>query len=85
MVAGPDRYAGVMGVTVKIWQADFFDNSDDPSPSRSMTIAANSEDEAVEKAAAQIGDASHVEFSRTISVVTTPRGRAKATKRKPER
>jgi hypothetical protein len=48
------------------WKADFFDNWDDASPSRSMTIAADSEDEAVDIAAAQMGDAARVEFTRTL-------------------
>ena len=47
--------------------AYFFDNLDDPSPSRAMIISANSDDEAVKEAAAQMGDAARVEFTRRIS------------------
>jgi len=49
------------------WCVDFFDKWDDASPSRSMIISANSEDEAVDKAAAQMGDAVRIEFTRTFS------------------
>jgi hypothetical protein len=49
------------------WLADFFDGWDDALPSRSVTIYADSEDEAVDKAAAQIGDAARIEFTRTFS------------------
>jgi hypothetical protein len=45
------------------WRVDFFDDWDDVSPSRSMIITANSEDEAVEMAAVHMGDATHVEFT----------------------
>jgi hypothetical protein len=46
------------------WCAKFFDNWDDRVPSRLMIIPANCEDEAVDKAAAHMGDAVHVDFSR---------------------
>ena len=49
------------------WRADFFDGWDDTFPSRSATICADSEDEAVDKAAAQMGDAARIEFIRTCS------------------
>ena len=49
------------------WCVDFFDKWDDASPSRSMIISANSEDEAVDKAAAQMGDAVRIEFTCTFS------------------
>ena len=49
------------------WRADFFDKWDDTSPSRSVIISANSEDEAVDKAATQMGDAARIEFTRTFS------------------
>jgi hypothetical protein len=51
----------------KTWRADFFADPDDTSPSRSVIISADSEDEAVDKAAAQIGDAVRVEFTHVIS------------------
>jgi hypothetical protein len=44
-------------------RADFFDNWDDLAPSCSKIIRAESEDAAIEKAAAQIGNAARVEFS----------------------
>jgi hypothetical protein len=50
-----------------IWRADFFDNWDDTLPSRSVTICADSENEAVDKAAAQLGGAARIEFTRTFS------------------
>jgi hypothetical protein len=53
---------------VKTWRADFFDDTDDALPSRSVIISVDSEDEAVDKAAAQMGDAVRVEFTRVISV-----------------
>jgi hypothetical protein len=49
------------------WRADFFDFWEDTFPSRSATIDADTEDEAVEKAAAQMGDAARIEFIRTYS------------------
>jgi hypothetical protein len=51
----------------KTWRADFFRDPDDTSPSRSVIISADSEDEAVDKAAAQMGDAVRVEFTCVIS------------------
>jgi hypothetical protein len=53
---------------MKTWRADFFDDTDDALPSRSVIISVDSEDEAVDKAAAQMGDAVRVEFTRVISV-----------------
>jgi len=44
------------------WCAGIFDNWDDALPSRSLMISANSEDEAVDRAAAQMGDAARIEF-----------------------
>jgi hypothetical protein len=52
---------------IATWRADFFDDSDDMSPSRSVMIFADSEDDAVAKAAAQMGDAAQVNFIRVIS------------------
>ena len=49
------------------WRVDFFDKWDDATPFRSMIISANSEDEAVDKAAAQVGDAVRIEFTRMFS------------------
>jgi hypothetical protein len=49
------------------WRAYFFDDWDDTSPSHSVIISADSEDAAVAKAAAQMGTAARVEFTRTIS------------------
>ena len=40
----------------KSWRADFFDDTDDTLPSRSVIISADSEDEAVDKAAALMGE-----------------------------
>jgi hypothetical protein len=51
----------------KTWRADFFDDSDHTSPSRSVIIFADSEKEAVAKAAAQMGNAVRVEVIRMIS------------------
>jgi hypothetical protein len=48
------------------WRADFFDYWDDTFPSRSMAIRADSEDEAVDKAAAQMAKAVRIEFTRTF-------------------
>jgi hypothetical protein len=45
-------------------QADFFDDPDHTSPSRSVIISASSEEEVVERAAAQMNDAVRVEFGR---------------------
>jgi hypothetical protein len=47
----------------KTWRADFFRDPDDTSPSRSVIISADSEDEAVDKAAAQMGDAVRIEIT----------------------
>jgi ribosomal protein L20A (L18A) len=44
-------------------RADFFDNWDDSAPSCTKIIRAESEEAAIEKAAAQIGNAARVEFS----------------------
>jgi hypothetical protein len=52
---------------MKTWRADFFDDPDDRSPSRSVIISADNEDEAVEKAVVQMGEAKRVEFSRVVS------------------
>jgi hypothetical protein len=41
-------------ITEATWRADFFDDTDALSPCRSVIIAADSEDEAVAKAAAQM-------------------------------
>ena len=49
------------------WRADFFDSWDDVAPSRSVMISANSEDEAVDQAAAQMGGAARIEFTRSFS------------------
>ena len=49
------------------WRADFFDDTDDLLPSRSVIISADSEDDAVDQATAQMGDAVRVEFTRVIS------------------
>jgi hypothetical protein len=51
---------------MKTWRADFFDDPDDTSPSRSMIIYANSEDDAVEIAVAQMGAAVRIEFTRMV-------------------
>ena len=53
-------------MTVETWRADFFENWDDLAPSRSITIAAESEEEAVEMAAAQMGDAARIEFAPMV-------------------
>jgi hypothetical protein len=50
----------------KTWRADFFDDPEDTSPSRSMIIYANSEDDAAEMAVAQMNDAIRIEFTRII-------------------
>jgi hypothetical protein len=52
---------------MKTWRADFFDDTDDALPSRSMIILADNEDDAVNKAAAQMIDAVCVQFSRVVS------------------
>ena len=49
------------------WCAKFFDDWDDALPSRLMIIAANTEDEAVDKAADQMGGAARIEFARVTS------------------
>jgi len=49
------------------WRADFFDGWDDLLPSRSMMIYADSEEEAVDEAAEQMGYAARVEFTRIFS------------------
>ena len=49
------------------WRADFFDKWDDASPSCSVIISANNEDEAVDKAVTQMDDAVRIEFTRTFS------------------
>ena len=54
-------------LTMKTWRADFFDDLDDRSPSRSVIICADNEDEAVEKAVAQMDETMRVEFSRVVS------------------
>ena len=51
----------------KTWRAEFFDDTDDSLASRSVVISADSEDEAVDKAAALMGDAVRVEFTHVIS------------------
>jgi hypothetical protein len=45
-------------------RADFFDDPDHTSPSRSVIISASSEEDVVERAAAQMNDAVRVEFGR---------------------
>ena len=52
---------------IATWRADFFNDSDDMAPSRSVVIFADSEDDAVAKVAAQMGDAVQVNFIRVIS------------------
>jgi hypothetical protein len=52
----------------KTWCADFFDDTDDILLSRSVIISADSEDEAVDLAIAQMGNAVHIQFTRTISM-----------------
>jgi hypothetical protein len=52
---------------MKTWRADFFNDTDDMLPFRSVVISAESEDEAVDQAAAQMGDAIRIEFTRVIS------------------
>jgi hypothetical protein len=47
------------------WRADFFDNWDDTLPSRSVTICADDENDAVDKAAAQMGSMARIEFTRS--------------------
>ena len=63
--AQPARTCGL--VPMMTWRADFFDDTDDALPSRSAIISADSEDDAVDKAAAQMGDAIRIEFTRVIS------------------
>ena len=57
----PARTCGL--VPMKTWRADFFDDTDDALPSRSVIISADNEDDAVDKAVAQMGDAVLVEFT----------------------
>jgi hypothetical protein len=52
---------------MKTWRADFLDNWDDRSRSRSMMIFADNEDEAVAQAAAQMGNAARFQFVRVLS------------------
>ena len=52
---------------MKTWRADFFDDTDDALPFRSVIISADNEDDAVDKAVAQMGDAVCVEFTRVVS------------------
>jgi hypothetical protein len=52
---------------MKTWRADFFDDTDDALPSRSVFISADNEDDAVDKAVAQMGNAIRIEFTRVIS------------------
>jgi len=49
------------------WRADFFDDMDDALPSRSVFISADNEDDAVDKAVAQMGNAARVEFIRMVT------------------
>ena len=57
----------------------FFYDPDDTSPSRSAIISADSEDEAVENAVAQMGVTTRVVFSRIVSrEIRTPRLSAQA-------
>jgi hypothetical protein len=45
------------------WRADFFDDWDDASaPSRSIILSANSDEEVVEEAKAEMGEAVRLEF-----------------------
>ena len=47
----------------------FFDDFKDIVPSRSLIISACSEEEVVDRAAVQMGDAARVEFDRDISQI----------------
>jgi hypothetical protein len=51
----------------KTWRADFFDDPDDTSPSRTVIVSADTEDEAVDEAVAQMGEAVRVELIRMVS------------------
>jgi len=55
---------------VVTWRADFFNEWDDLSPSRSMIISANTDDEIVKEAEADMRGAARVELIRP-----TPKGR----------
>jgi hypothetical protein len=62
-------------------RADFSDDPDNISPSRSVIISASSEEEVVERAAAQMNDAARVEFGRPPSrnqAMAAPRDRYKS-------
>ena len=52
---------------MKTWRADFFDDTDDALASRSVFISADNEDDAVDKAVAQMGNAARVEFIRMVT------------------
>jgi hypothetical protein len=49
-----------------ILRADFYDDSDSLSPSRSVIISAADEEEAVEWAADHMGNAARIEFTHAI-------------------
>lgn len=49
------------------WRADFFDSIDDTKPSRSVLTIADTQDEAGEQAAAQMGSSSSVNVVRVVS------------------
>lgn len=49
------------------WRADFYDNPEDPMPSRTEIIEASSEDEAAEMATEKMGSAMRVDIVRTIT------------------
>jgi hypothetical protein len=57
-------------VPMKAWRADFFDDTDDALPSRSVIISADNEDDAVDKAVAQMIDTVCVEFTRMVATGT---------------
>jgi hypothetical protein len=48
------------------WQAAFYENRHDPTPSRIEIIKAETENEAASKAAARMGTAMRVDVVRTI-------------------
>ena len=47
---------------VATWRVDFFDDWDDVAPSRSMVISANRDDEIVDEAESEMGDAVRLAF-----------------------
>jgi hypothetical protein len=54
--------AAAYNAGVATWRADFFKDWDDVSPSRSMIISANSDDEVVKEVVDEMGDAACVEI-----------------------